>query len=174
MPMLNPILPLAYYTSHFTTRHLRSANKSVRASSRARELLKVRKVLHHNALFLASNGATPALFHQKQHSLPIFCLASMLSLLVRRKLAVAQETHFIAQLTHEGTRNDRLCCKAAQCVTFDITAWDIRSTAGKSSICFQHLLSVSLQTLCLCRCSVCQCFFCNALCVEQQYEAGSR
>ena len=75
VPELNEVFLLADGTGSFTARYLRATRKGVAAGALAGKLLKGRKVLDHQPLFLRRDRTAAALLQQVQNSLTVLDVA---------------------------------------------------------------------------------------------------
>ena len=103
VPVLDEVLPLAQHTRSFPPRLFLYSREGVTLGARPRELLKARKIINNDSLFLASNGTIPRLLHEEEHYFAVLVLARVDFLFVGSKVCVVHESGVLAQMTHQRT-----------------------------------------------------------------------
>jgi hypothetical protein len=129
-PVFQPVLPGTNGAGSLAACDLFTFSEIIGHCARIAKLLKVREVLHHDSLFLTSDGSTALLWHEKKHSLAVFAFTCVALFLVLGERLLTDEIR-IAQLAHQGPSDYGIVRKGPELIAINLRTWHICSLAGK-------------------------------------------
>ena len=117
--VFQPVLPGTDRASSLAPWDFLTFSEVIAFCARIAILLKVREVLHHDSLLLASDGSAALLFHQIEHSLAVLTFSCVALVFVLRERLLCDEIG-IAQLAHQGPTDDGIVCKGPQLIAINL------------------------------------------------------